>query len=217
MAKLGGELLQPRRVEVSGIVVTKKPGEWVCVGKHQAREWIDEGAAWIPNSEPIGEMPTDAGVLFLGGCRGNAHTLIEYYGEGGIEWEEGNVPRLPWSHTLIWDTSFGLRLGLIPNGFGLLRRWQLAVPLWKYNELALRFGNDEERERTKEIIHDLRVMVYDPRCLFVKRCTDTEKLIEMWAADWDQGSNELAFLRALYLTKPLICALPISWGGKGER
>ena len=87
---------------------------------------------------------------------------------------------------------------------------------WKYDELASRFGSNEERDRTEEIIHDLRVMVYDPRCLFIKRCTDTEHLIEMWAAERGQGSHKLAFLRALYIVKPLICALPISWGGMGE-
>lgn len=216
MAKWWVELLQPRFIEEGGVIVSKKPGEWVCIGKQLAQKWLDEGAAWIPNSQPTGLMPPNSGVLFLGGRKGNTQSLIDHYGEA-LEWEEGDEPYLPWSCTLIWDASFRLRLGLIPNGFNLLRQWQLAVPLWKYDDLALRFGNDEERERTKEIIHDLRVMVYDPRCLFVKRCTDTERLIEMWAAERGQGSDQLAFLRALYVTKPLICALPVSWGGMGER
>ena len=214
MAKWWVELLQPQAVEESGVQQIKKAGEWVYVGRQQAQRWIDEGGAWIPNSSPTGEMPADSGILFLGGHKGNSKSLIEYY--EALEWEESTEPYLPWSHTLIWDAGFRLRLGLIPNGFGLLRRWQLAVPLWKYDELALRFGSDEERERTKEIIHDLRVLLYDTRCLFVKRCTDTERLIEMWAAERGQGSDKLAFLRALYTIKPLICALPISWGGGGE-
>jgi len=216
MAKWWVQLRQCKLIEEDGRVKSKRPGDWVSVGKRQAQKWIDEGSAWIPDSQPTGSMPTNSGVLFLGGPKGNSQSLVEYYGDD-LEWCASDEPSLPWPRTLIWDASFRLRLGLIPNGFHLLNRWQLAVPLWKYNDLALRFGSDEERERTKAIIRDLRVMVYDCRCLFVKRCGDTERLIEMWASERSEGSDKLAFLRALYVTKPLICALPVSWGSMGDR
>ena len=215
MAKWWIELLQSRSVEEHGRVVNRNPGEWVSVGRQLAEQWIAEGAAWVPDAEPTGIMPGNSGVLFLGGVRGNSKSLIEHYG-GALMWQEGAEPTLPWTQTFVWDATFKLRMGLIPNGFGLLQRWQIAVPIWKYDELALHLGSPEERQRTKEIIHDLRVMAYDTRCMFIKRCTDTERLIEIWAEERRGGCDKLAFLRALYMTKPLICALPISWGGGGE-
>jgi len=103
---------------------------------------------------------------------------------------------------------------MIPVGVSLLDKWQVAAPLWDYEKLACHVANEPAREATKAIIHDLRVPLYDTSLIFVKRCGDTERLIEAWDWSADGDEDRLAFLRALYEVKPLILALPITWTGK---
>jgi len=65
---------------------------------------------------------------------------------------------------------------------------------------------------TEEVIHDLRVPVYDTRVRFIRRNRTTERLMGLWYEERQQG-EALAFLRALgrVQPKPLICALPAEW------
>jgi hypothetical protein len=48
--------------------------------------------------------------------------------------------------------------------------------------------------------------------LFVRDSPDGRRFLDTWIAECGNGGDErLAFLRALYLVKPLFCALPRSW------
>jgi len=95
----------------------------------------------------------------------------------------------------------------------------VAVPLWDYDTLARDVGSEEERAYTESVIHDLRVPLRDTRLVFVRRCSDTRKLVETWHAERARvpgGEDKLAFLRALYAVKPLVCDLPTVWTNRGR-
>jgi len=55
--------------------------------------------------------------------------------------------------------------------------------------------------------------------VFVRRCPDTRRLVETWHAErarFPSGEDRLAFLRALYIVKPLVCDLPTVWTNRGR-
>jgi hypothetical protein len=105
-----------------------------------------------------------------------------------------------------------LRPDLLATGFSLLDTWEVAAPLFSYEELARDIGTDSERQQTEVLVHDLRVPVYEVRCLFLKRCRATRDLMAAWAREQEAKGNEyLGFLRALYQVKPLVLALPTTW------
>jgi len=116
---------------------------------------------------------------------------------------------------MLWSPAIKLRRELIPLGFSLLDTWQIALPLQDYKRLACQIGGEEEKARTLEVVHDLRMLLYDTRLMFVKKCEETERLFETWQAD--SGEPSLSFLRALYLTKPFVLALPPTWADSHAR
>ena len=149
---------------------------------------------------------TDCGiVLTLGG----ASLPGDHY---GLDVARGY--ELAFSRSLLWDGKVHLRLDLLPVGFHRLTRgWQIAAPLWKYQQLARDIGTQEARARTEEVIHDLRVPVYETGLMYIRRCTQNRRLIWLWREDCKAtGDDEkLCFMRALYQVKPTMCALPTSW------
>ena len=131
--------------------------------------------------------------------------------ESKLGLKDGDGIDLPYPQTLLWHPSLRLRGEMVPVGFHLLNTWQIAAPLWDYRELACHIADEGDKERTEALVGDLRVPLYDTRLMFVKRCGDTQELIDCWK---EEGEGKLAFLRALYQVKPLILALPITWKGK---
>lgn len=129
-----------------------------------------------------------------------------------------NNTHLVYGRSLLWDAMRlqSLRLNILPIGFSLLDTWQIAAPVWSYTELAAHVGNAAEREYTQSIIRDLRVLMYDTRMVFVRRCGDTRKFVSVWRDESEKGADErLAFLRALYIVKPVLLALPTTWTKAG--
>jgi len=105
---------------------------------------------------------------------------------------------------------------LIPAGMHFLERWDVAAPLWRYGVLAKDQGTPSDQKRTEAVIRDLRVLLYAHELLFVRDSPDGRRFLETWRAECGDGNGtgsdeRLAFLRALYLVKPLFCALPRSW------
>jgi hypothetical protein len=110
---------------------------------------------------------------------------------------------------------------LVPAGFEYLKRWDVAVPLWRYGVLAESLGSDAERARTRKIVRDLRIPVYGCELLFVADTELGRALVETWRREcappestpWTGGTldERLAFLRSFFLVKPRLCALPRSW------
>jgi hypothetical protein len=123
---------------------------------------------------------------------------------------------LTYPRTLFWDTSLDLRFDLLAIAFHRLETgWQVAAPLWKYEQLASDIGSADARARTQAVIHDLRVPVYETRAVMLRRCSDTERLLEQWKAERASGDDDrLCFMRAMYVCQPALCALPVGWFGK---
>ena len=204
------QLLAPKQVDIRGVPTRFLPGDWVNVGKHDARLWLARGEAHIPKVKAANLLDiTSTGVLVKDGQKTAALKHLEMY--TGLNIEEAEGIEIVWNRTAIFDTSASVQPAFFSIGFGLLDKWEIAAPLYDYKTLAANIGTDEEREMTKAVIHDLRVPVYDTRLLFVKRTETTIRLVEMW--NQEPGERRLAFMRALYKVKPFILALPCNWSG----
>ena len=186
------------------------PGDWVNVGKQTALLWQSRGDAEIPANTIHRHLTVEgSGILARGDVETARARLAGYQARMAIE---GGDLRLPFRYTIIYSPQVPLRHDLLPIALSFLDTWQLAVPMWDYEELAANAGTPAERERTQGIIRDLRVPLYDTRLMFVRQCEDCERLISLWRKEMADGSDErLAFLRALYRVKPLILALPMTW------
>ena len=123
---------------------------------------------------------------------------------------------LPYGRTLFAAPGTIIPWDLIPAGMHFLERWDVAAPLWRYGVLAKDQGTPSDQKRTEAVIRDLRVLLYAHELLFVRDSPDGRRFLETWRAECGDGNGtgsdeRLAFLRALYLVKPLFCALPRSW------
>jgi predicted flap endonuclease-1-like 5' DNA nuclease len=131
---------------------------------------------------------------------------------------------LPFEKTLITRPGTPVPWELLPAAWGLLDVWDAAVPLWEYTRTAVSVGRADEREITRMIIRDLRVLLHSVELLFVRRNEAGQKLMHSWlgqiqlgdAQVGDGGDQRLAFLRALYMVKPRLCVLPTSWVSGGR-
>jgi hypothetical protein len=119
---------------------------------------------------------------------------------------------LQWERTLFVAAGTCVPWDLVGAGFGFLERWDAAAPLWRYGATAGTIGTPADQKRTQAITHDLRLMVYAHELLFVRNSEAGQALISTWLAEHaDGGDARLAFLRAMYIVKPIFCALPRSW------
>jgi hypothetical protein len=199
------QLTVPKFITIDGQKRRFGPGDWVRVGKQTARDWLEAGEAVDPLSSlrSVETAPGTCGIMCFAGGQPPAIA--------GVEASRDGLYDLRWERTLFLDTTAPIKAALIPAGFALLDKWQMAVPLYDYRHLAAAEDTEEERTRVKAIIHDLRVPLYDVRMIFAKRCPEVEALLELWHTD---GGRRLAFLAALYRIKPLIRALPCTWTGQ---
>lgn len=121
-------------------------------------------------------------------------------------------PEVPWPMTLIVAPGTRVPWDLLPAAWHFLERWDAAVPLWRYGETAEDVGTAAERERTKTVVRDLRVLLYSHELLFVRKNEVGETLVATWADEMQGGAEpRLAFLRAVYRIKPRLCVLPRTW------
>lgn len=199
------QLLREVGISEQGKRKTYRRGDWVQVGNSQALEWLANGTAMMPKIE-LAALTEGCGVVPWGGAM-KVPGLLNTPSE---------TPTLVYPKTFLWGGGIKLRTELIPTGMHLLDKWELAAPLFSYTQLANEIDTDAARARTKEIIHDLRVPYYEPRALFVRKCPACERLLNVWQEEQQHGGLVLAFLRAVYIVKPIICALPISWIGRHE-
>jgi hypothetical protein len=192
-------------VIIEGNVARCHPGDWVEVGKQTALAWVAAGDAWVPEEKLAGTLPADSGVLIVGdeSARKQIGHLVDR------EQVRSGERALPFSHTLLWTPTAPFPRHLLAAGFHLLRRWQIVVPLWSYEELATTAGTEEARAVALDVLHDLRVPLYETRVIFARRLAVTRKLIDRWESWLEElRDDRLAFLCAVYECKPVICALP---------
>lgn len=196
------QLLQAKQIDLDGTSRVYHPGDFVNVGKQTALHWISDGSARAFQPVKL-DVPPGSGVVVWRGEPGMAKV------DGALPVTTG--PRgLAFERTLLWDTNAPLRLDLIGVGLGFLGPWQVAAPVASYSKLAVDYArNAAEADAARAVLRDLRVPVYDPRVVFVRRCAETAALLEAWAAS--KAEAHLAFLLALYAVKPLLLALPTTW------
>lgn len=207
------QLKSLKNIERHGKLRQYHPGDWVAVGKSTALRWIAEGEAFDPKAQIREFVGNDFGIRIVNNSGNIGREILAQAGDGDPIPTATEGPLLPWELTLIWDPATLLRKELLSTGFNFLSTWQVACPLMEYKTMASNTGGPDDKGRTSDLIGDLRVPVYDPRLIFVKRCGDTRKMIEVWEEErgFSPSSPHHAFLRAVYITKPLILALPPNW------
>lgn len=144
---------------------------------------------------------------------------------GGIRVHSGTYGPPPFERTLFVRAGAAVPWDLVPFGFHFVERWDAAVPLWRYGVLAKDVGGPAEQRRTAAIVRDLRVLLYSHELLFVRDSETGRALMRAFVEELGEtplgglppvglegrGKERLAFLRAMYRTKPRLCVLPRSW------
>lgn len=123
-----------------------------------------------------------------------------------------DLPAVPYDKTLIVDSGTAVPFDLLPAAWHFLDRWDAACPLYRYKATAGELGSEKERKLTQAIIRDLRVLTHSVELLFVRNNEAGQALIAEWNEQHKPGyDRRLSFLRAFYIVKPVLCALPTSW------
>jgi len=207
MPQMWVELVSSKQVEHGGKKKVYHAGDRTSLSMFHALQWINEGCA-----KPLDSMVMTTGVPRDGGIIATAQSE-QTEAAKRLKFEVAiGVPALIWTRTMLWDVSAQLRIDLLSAAFMWLSWWECVIPLWSYTELAFSMGDEVERKYTKSIVRDLRVPVYDPRVMWLRKCPDCTELLKVWSEEKSKGKDErLALLRALYIVKPVVCAAPASW------
>lgn len=204
------QLKSIKHIPIRGKPATFYPGDWVEVGKQTALQWLADGTACQPEfagkgGDLIGistaHIYTDDAAVISQRLKAYQH-MIPIKGSN----IQMSAPKI-----IYWSAAVNVRPAALVIGLGLVQTWEIAVPLMDYKTLAAHAGEDADREMTHAVVRDLRVPLYDTRLMFLRSCENTTRLIARWQTE--PGDRSLAFLRALYETKPLVLALPCSWVG----
>lgn len=194
------------------------PGDLVAVGRQHAERWIEDGSATLPpeymTANGAAPTPYSAGVVVRGCDYAYARKTIDGCAMqlDVVVCEHTRTP-MPFERTLIWDAALPLRTELLPVGFGWLDTWQVVAAIPDYDHLARDYGEASDRAATRAVTcNELRVPVYHPGIVFVRRSPQTRQFLATWDAErLKDGVPELALLRAIHVTKPLLCAAPMTW------
>ena len=183
------------------------PGETVDMkNKVLAAQLIAKGVA-IDGALRQADVSGDVGLV----VRSQEHTP-DWAKAYDIPVRKGDI-RLDWDYTILWEPRVQPKKHLMVTALKVLQRrgWDMALPLKSMDKLCNSLGNLDDRTRTEEVIHDLRVPYYETRLMFVHRTDATKRLIDRWIAEMDKGDERLAFMRALYHTPCMVLALPTLW------
>ena len=218
MGKLWVHVLGRVNYEESGIRQTAQAGDWVQIGKHQARQWLAQGSAEIP------EPHRRADALSLNKCGVVVRGEMPGKSFFGVLRHQLGEPSLPYEYTVLWDPSLtaplqGIEAGLtrlmstelFPDGDS----WEALATLASLKTLAGDVGSPGEKNKTKLIVGTLRLPVYETRLLWIRKTPATENFIALWASELVKGSDEQhSFLRSLYSSRIMMCTLPPGWQDK---
>ncbi|MFO7743384.1 MAG: hypothetical protein R6X31_13850 [Anaerolineae bacterium] len=141
--------------------------------------------------------------------------LEELAGGKGLNVTTDSEMGLAYDKTLFVEPGGEVPWDLLPAAWHLLERWDAAVPMWRYGVNASDVGTKAERERTKAVVRDLRVLLHSVELLFVRDNKNGQALMDAYRDELENGGEKrLAFLRAHYRTKPRLCVLPRPWLAK---
>jgi len=206
------------RHTLEGAYRTYQAGDWFECNNQEMRTLLAQGRIEMAQ-QAIRRNLLEEGcaIVITGGSISQGRQFLSGYADVVYD----GPPHFPVGsrYYLWWDTECPLRLDLMPVGFHRISAgWQMAAPLWRYNLLARDIGDEDARQRTKEVIRDLRVPVFDTHLIYVRRDAETERLLALWLQERASGDDDkLCFMRALYQVKPLLCALPQSWAANAGR
>ena len=150
----------------------------------------------------------ERGIVVVGGTD---NTITSQARRQRLEAVSGDYGPPPYDKTLIVQAGTRVPWDLLPAAWHFLERWDAACPLWRYGVLAEDAGDKEDRKRTESVVRDLRVLLYSQELLFVRNNEAGQALMAAFTAEMEHGDPRLAFLRAVYQTKPRLCVLPRSW------
>lgn len=195
-------------------------GDWVNVGRQLALAWIAAGEAGIPGlekAEAIAGDLGDSGIVALGNVQ-PARLMRKRYPLLSIK--SASAPCVPFQRTLIWWPK---KVTLAPEqaivGFSRVEKsrpeyaaWEVAAMLFGPN--AAGFGSAEEKAKTKKVVGDLRVPIFNVHALWIRKTSRAERLMTEWWQEVEGGADRYhAFLRALKRNPLPICTLPVGWVG----
>lgn len=210
------KLKSAQTISVNGTPTRYYPGDWIEVGNGYAHRLISQNLAEKPGVNVLSELVDyTSGMVVIGNTLTTNQQQQIQQTIPHLEIIQSDTIDIPFSETLIYNTKLKkLRVELLPIGFKWLKSFQVILPLFDYELLAIHCGNSDDQLKAKEIIKELRVPVYDTNLIFIRRCDETKELISRWQQYKQEFTDEkLAFLCALYEIKPLHLALPNTWLG----
>lgn len=122
-----------------------------------------------------------------------------------------NVQHLPYADNLFISGDGRIPWELLEAAWQLLENWDVIAPLYSYELLAKDMGTAEEREETEVVCGDLRQPLYSTEMVFIRNNAEGQQFYAAWRQE--RGNPELALLRAMHKTKPIILQVPCSWLG----
>jgi len=213
-------LIIPQRIPEAGRIVLKSKGDWIKIGRQTAEKWIAQGIAEIPGldkAEAIAGNLKNAGVFAIGAPRRTLSLRKRY---PLLKVKFGRAPELLFERNLLWWTE---KIVLLPKqalvGFSRIEAtrpgyaaWEIAAML--FGPEATTFGSEAEREKTKNVISDLRIPIFNVYAMWVRRTAATRRIISAWWNEVEDGADvHHAFLRAFYANPVPMCTLPVGWVG----
>jgi len=213
-----------KQITRMGVAKVYRPGESVEVGRQTAVKWIlaneAEDAFSAVELSIKEDFKGDLGLRVVAKKDSINVGAIRPLREGlKIHWGR---PKLVDDYTCIWWPTYPL--GSKPEilNYGFMRviqdesedaSWEMAAMLLSLDKNAGDFGSEEEKAKTKAVIGDLRMPMYDARIVWVRKTPATERVIDYWAKELEGGADiNHSFLRALYSQGAMLCTLPANWG-----
>ena len=186
------------------------PGDVLTIkNKKLAAQLIKDGFA-IDASIQSKDIPDDAGILLRRKIPGPP----AWVQAAELKMVTGKLWDLPFAHCMIWDPAIQPNRRFIVPTFRLLKTsgWDVLAPVRSYDKLLRDLPLSDQKKEAEELMHDLRIPYFRTRMFWAKRNERTQALLDEWHRRVKAGRDErLAFMEAVYVTKPYILALPAAW------
>ncbi len=205
------QIVEPMQITLFGSTKQYSRGEWIDYPNiKQAELWIANGKATIPKIlQGDIDFEADTGIVFK-------HNFPLPY---KIQSKQSNEIKPIYARSLIVTAKYTSinrsanvirNFGKLKNVFKMLSIYEVILTLASFKHRAIHVGKKEERERTLEIVGDLRVPYYNIDVFGVRNNKAGQKFCEVLNEEIKYG-KELAMLRTLYQVKPITYYLPVNW------
>lgn len=199
------KVVQPIDVRNHGKITRYYPGDWVELSNQHALRLSDESKVEIVDKNAIQQTlhPTTTIVT-----TGNHPT--GYLEKLNLPIVTRPKPELVSSENIIIGNYHKLRLADVVSVVKHLSIFDVAVPLFSYDQLACHVGSERDRVLTGKVLPDMRIPLYNTNLMFVRQNETTEVLFKEWQNETHDCLHH-AFMRAYYQVKPVLLALPVGF------